>query len=123
MVKNDVLTELENQTLIYLIQEALDEFTSTINSKNSPNITGLYIVGSVLQDDFELNQSDIDIYIEIDSEFEYEEGFRRLLADSGEPHSQQLQPLVPEKATNIDIIGLVQDDTVIREPNRFIPKQ
>jgi predicted nucleotidyltransferase len=122
-VKQTIENRLKNIDLIsllYAIEESSKSFSSVVDEENL-EIDGIFIVGSVLTDDFNEKQSDLDIYIHIKNGYENSDGLRRHLMDEN-TGGLRIKNMIPPKFLTYDIIGVVENTNHIRSSNIYVSK-
>jgi hypothetical protein len=93
--------------LLTIANNALDEFSWAVDDKQTEaDITGLTIVGSFLTEDFQPHQSDLDIYLLTDEEYEHGEAFCRMLLDDQSAYRGQFYDTIPRAVSYVDPLGL-----------------
>lgn len=113
--------DIDTYGMIYTIIEAFDEFNGVVGG-NDVEIEGIYVVGSILTDEFVPQESDMDIYAKVSESYEYDEGFRRLLSDPSDRWIHQLGEYAPEEVSSVDFLGFVTTSAEVRDPSKFISK-
>lgn len=115
---DNIKSEINVHGLEFTIEEALQTHTSVVGG-SYPQVTGIYVVGSCLTDEFEPHVSDIDLYIETDTEYEHEDGFLSVLNDPDDHWNTYLQENITIPTSKVDVIGLVQSSKRIRDPHIY----
>lgn len=92
---------------------------SQVSGVDQPTITGIYVVGSTLTDDFSPQESDIDIYIEVEEQYSQEEGFLRLINDTTESWNTHLQEYTKPSVSCVDVLGMIETNSTIRDPFKY----
>lgn len=115
------IADVDFKRLLQIAQDALEEFAWAVDRESSGvEFVGLSIVGSFLTDEFEPHQSDLDIYLLTDEEYENSEAFCRMLLDPHSGFRDELYDTIPREVTYVDPLGLWVDGAhrnVIREPS------
>lgn len=118
------LYKVDFHQLIATAQEGLEEFAWTIdNEPSGVEIHGAIIVGSVLTEDFRPYESDLDLYLLADHEYENEDGYCRMLRDPQSMFRERLYYTIPDTIAYVDPLGITTADThqnFIRNPSMTI---
>lgn len=118
---NTRLLETDFARLLTVAQNALDEFAWAVdNTSTDIKIVGLVVVGTFLTEDFNPHQSDLDIYLLTDQEYEHEGSFCRMLLDPQSAFREQFYDAVPQEITYVDPLGLTVAEAhrnIIRSPS------
>lgn len=104
---NERMVETAFTQLVAIAQDALEEFAWAVeNEPSGVEIVGLTVVGSFLTEEFKPHQSDLDIYLLTDEEYEHENGFCRMLLDPTSAYRNQLYDVISREVSYVDPLGL-----------------
>jgi hypothetical protein len=103
------------------VQQALQEFHAAVGVGRPPTVEEIIVVGSTLRDDFRPGESDLDVWLVLDEDYEHGDGFRREMnhGDWGKTLDERLPPEFAE----LDCLGLLSaeeyhETETIRNPSR-----
>lgn len=120
-VVNSRLQKIRFDRILEICNDALLEYHKTIEgSPPEVQVCGIAVVGSVLTDDFIPYQSDLDIYLITDQEYEYKDIFWKVLND--EKYQNTLRPSVGIKCSSVDCNGVISKsniEDVLRSPHKI----
>lgn len=120
MDKNERLTKINFQGILYNLEKALNEFSGIVDEEYKEiKIKGLYVVGTSLNNNFKKGKSDLDLYIILNKEYENSDGFINYISDKNSYYYDNISKNVPDQFSNIDFIDTVTQErasSVIRDP-------
>jgi predicted nucleotidyltransferase len=115
---NSRLEKIRFDCILEVCNDALLEYHKTVEgSLPGVQVCGIAVVGSFLTDDFIPYQSDLDIYLVTDQEYEHKDVFWKVIND--EKYQNTLQKLVSANCRSVDCNGVISKsnvEDVLRSP-------
>lgn len=119
-MKEKRINDINFDGILYTLKEAVEDFSSFVEENpREVNIKGVVIVGTALTEDFKEGESDLDLYIILEDNYDNSEGFIRFVNDKSSYYYKTIEKNIPDKFREVDFIDTITEkriSNVMRDP-------